>query len=134
MIVVDVNVIAYLLIEGDKTEVAQKIYLKDPLWAVPALWQHEFLNILATLGRSSSTPLNQLQALWHNASTRFANYESPVNKSFALDLAHHHRITTYDAQYLTLAMELKTICVTEDAKLRRVFPEMAFSMKEFYDF
>ena len=48
MIVVDTNVIAYVLIEGDKTALAQQVAKKDPDWKVPPLWRHEFLNVLAT--------------------------------------------------------------------------------------
>ena len=47
MIVVDVNVVAYLLIAGDKPSLAQQAWERDSHWRVPALWRHEMLNILA---------------------------------------------------------------------------------------
>ncbi len=52
MICVDVNVIAYLLIAGDKTELAQQAWAKDPQWRLPSLWRHELLNVLAAYVRS----------------------------------------------------------------------------------
>lgn len=49
MIVVDTNVIAYLMINGEFTDRAKKVFMKDPEWVAPVLWKYEFLNILATL-------------------------------------------------------------------------------------
>ena len=37
MIVVDINVIAYLYIEGDFTQQARTIYQRDSAWAAPYL-------------------------------------------------------------------------------------------------
>ena len=44
MIVVDVNVIAYLLINGEKTVEARSVRELDSDWIVPDLWRDEFLN------------------------------------------------------------------------------------------
>ena len=35
MIVVDTNVIAYLMMEGEKTGLAQETYDRDSTWAMP---------------------------------------------------------------------------------------------------
>ena len=52
MIVVDANVIAYRFIVGEKTGLACQVQEKDADWVVPALWRHEFLNVLATAARA----------------------------------------------------------------------------------
>jgi hypothetical protein len=53
MIVVDANVIAYLLIEGEFTESVTSLRSREPEWIAPRLWLDEFLNILATSERHS---------------------------------------------------------------------------------
>jgi len=51
VIVVDVNVVAYFLIEGEHTERARELWRRDPDWRLPPLWRHEYLNVLATFVR-----------------------------------------------------------------------------------
>ena len=48
MIVVDVNVLAYLLIPGKYTEAAVELLGEDSAWVVPRLWRSELRNILET--------------------------------------------------------------------------------------
>ena len=55
MIVVDTNVIVYLMIEGEKTEMAQRTYRQDSAWFIPPLWRHELLNVLTTFVRLTSS-------------------------------------------------------------------------------
>ena len=47
MIVVDVNVLAYLWLPGDMTLYAERTLHRDPEWIAPFLWRSEFRNILA---------------------------------------------------------------------------------------
>lgn len=46
MIVVDTNVIAYLMLPGDSTPQARGALRKDGDWSSPLLWRSEFRNIL----------------------------------------------------------------------------------------
>ena len=46
MIVVDTNVIAYLLLESEQTASTEVVAHKDPDWVAPHLWRSEFRNVL----------------------------------------------------------------------------------------
>ena len=47
MIVVDTNVLAYLIVRGARTPTAHKARSRDDDWQVPFWWRVEFLNVLA---------------------------------------------------------------------------------------
>ncbi len=46
MIVVDTNVIAYLLLSPPYSKAAEELYCNDSKWAAPRLWRSEFRNVL----------------------------------------------------------------------------------------
>nr|WP_283645820.1 hypothetical protein [Alteromonas macleodii] len=48
MIVVDTNVIAYLLIRGERSAAMDRLQQLDSEWVAPRLWLDEFLNVLCT--------------------------------------------------------------------------------------
>lgn len=131
MIVVDTNVIAYMFIEGDKTAQAQQVAKKDPDWKVPPLWRHEFLNVLATSARAEVIDAQQAEKLWHTGLDLLGHAEKEIDGSAALELAIKHGVSTYDAQYIVLAHSLETLCVTEDKRMLKTFPDTAISMETF---
>ena len=131
MIVVDVNVVAYFLIEGEKTLAARDLFDRDPDWRVPMLWRHEFLNVLATFSRSGGATVTEALALWRQAVTIIGPLEQELDMEPALSIAIENRISAYDAQYIALAQRLQTVCVTEDQRLATAFPGLARSMQAF---
>ena len=131
MIVVDTNVIAYVLIAGDKTALAQQVAKKDPDWKVPPLWRHEFLNVLATSTRAAVIDAQQAEALWHKGLDLLVRAEREADGIASLKLAIEHAISSYDAQYIALAQSLETQCVTADKRMLKTFPGTAVSMKAF---
>lgn len=133
MIVADVNTVAYLLIEGDKTALAQQIFQKDSDWCMPPLWRHEFLNVLATLVRHGSGKLADAEQIWHTALDLFGGQERAIDPVSVLRLASQSGASAYDAQYIALAQEFGVPCVTEDRKLASKFPTIAYSMQMFWD-
>lgn len=131
MIVVDANVIAYRFIVGEKTELACAVQEKDRSWIVPALWRHEFLNILATTVRARILTTSEAGAVWIDALRLLEKRERPLHYEGAVACAVEARISAYDAQYVTLARMHNCCCVSEDSRLRRAFPGIVLSMKEF---
>lgn len=131
MIVVDVNVIAYFLIKGEKTAAARELLRRDPDWRLPALWRHEYLNVLATFAREGGATIAEAKTLWQRGVELFGPRERSMDMESALVMATENRISAYDAQYITLARELHTICVTEDQRLLKMFPALTRTMQTF---
>lgn len=131
MIVVDTNVIAYALILGPQTELARRVRALDPVWRVPSLWRHEFLNILATYTRRGGTTPRRAAQLWDEAAGVFTGCEEAVDMRLALRLAVENRVSAYDAQFVALAMGLGVVCVSADRRLVRRFPQCTRSLDAF---
>ena len=131
MIVVDSNIIAYLLIEGEKTPLARGLWKKDNNWWMPSLWIHEFLNILATNERAGNLNLKSCHEILDSAMSLFGTKSRQVDMPYTLSLAANYHLTAYDAQYIALAHSMDIVLITEDRKLRQVVPERARSMKSF---
>lgn len=131
MIVVDVNVVAYFLIEGNKTAAARELLRRDPDWRLPALWRHEYLNVLATFAREGGATIAEARTLWRRGIELFGSREQNVDMESALALATENRISVYDAQYIALARQLQTVCVTEDQRLLKMFPYLTRTMQGF---
>lgn len=131
MIVVDTNIIAYRFIIGDKTDLACEVEQKDGDWIVPALWRSEFLNVLATSVRGRIVDIDEARSLWRSAMHVLATRERVVLYEKALECAVGFSVSAYDAQYITLARTLNVVCVTEDAKMIKTFPDSAMSMRSF---
>jgi predicted nucleic acid-binding protein len=131
MIVVDVNVIVYLLTETPQRELARRVRERDGDWLVPPLWRHEMLNVLATLTRQDVLEASSAPTVWRNALTLLSSHEQQPDMERALLLAIEHRISAYDAQYLELAASYGVPLVSEDKKLQRMLPNRAFSMADF---
>jgi len=127
MIVVDTNIIAYSLIEGDRTGQVLKARDRDPAWLVPGLWRHEFLNVLSTFTRRKLLTLSQAEDTWKNAVRMLHKKEHPVDHASALRLSVENSISAYDAHYIALAKSLGVRCMTEDRALLNKFPGLTIS-------
>lgn len=129
MIVVDVNVVAYYFIEGEKTALARDLMRRDPDWRLPSIWRHEYLNVLANYARQGGATPEEARVLWRRALELFRSREQPVDAEAALALAVEHPVSAYDAQYVALARELRTVLVTEDRRLLKTFAADARTMQ-----
>ncbi|MFH1603070.1 MAG: PIN domain-containing protein, partial [Pseudomonadota bacterium] len=63
MIIVDTNVLVYLLIAGDRTPQAQALYASDPDWRSEAFVLIELSNVLATYRRRGGLSGKQSESL-----------------------------------------------------------------------
>ena len=123
MIVVDVNILAYLLIPGKFTASAEQLLEADPLWAAPLLWRSELRNVFATYLRSNQLELVDALALLQRAADIIGADEYEVQTSDVLRLSKKSRCSAYDCEYIALAEFLDLKLVTADGKLAKAFPD-----------
>ena len=131
MIAVDTNVVAYFFIRGEWTDAARRLWSRDSRWCLPELWRHEFLNVLATYVRHGGTDISTAHRIWLEAVDLLGSGEHAVDMTAALDLSVEWEISTYDAQFVTLAKSLVVPLVTEDRRLARAFPDTVTRLSGF---
>jgi predicted nucleic acid-binding protein len=132
VIVADTNLVAYLLIEGEKTELARSVWGHDAQWMMPALWRSEFLNVLATSTRARVLTSNEAHEIWHLALTLFSSHEVQTAGDAVLDVAAERLISAYDAQFVVAALELEVPLVTSDRRLLDACPDLAIAPERFH--
>lgn len=129
MVLVDTNILAYLMIEGDRTAAAQKLFERDSDWCSEAFVMVEFSNVIATYVRTGALTQSQGTKLLAEAQAHLPTLHSIVNTQ-ALETAMQCGISAYDARFISLAKQLKLKLVTQDAKLRVAVPAWTTSLAE----
>ncbi|MBV6418202.1 MAG: hypothetical protein CMLOHMNK_03001 [Steroidobacteraceae bacterium] len=128
MIVVDSNVLAYLLLPGEHTAHAEALLEREPQWAAPVLWRSEFRNVLAGYLRRKTLTFTQACTLQREAEDLLAGAEFEVESSSVLELVRDSDCSAYDCEFVALAMKLGVMLVTLDTRLLRTFPKYAISL------
>lgn len=131
MIVVDTNIIAYLLINGDKTASATDVARNDPEWAAPRLWRSEMRNVLALYVQRGVFSRRAAVLIMEEALAMMQDREFEVESGRVLELAESSGCTAYDCEFVSLAERLSVPLVTSDKKLLSAFPDLAISMDAF---
>jgi len=131
MIVVDSNVVAYLLLGGEKTPGARLAFRKDPVWAAPLLWRSEFRNVLAAYLRCGTLTLSDALEMMGEAETLFRGAEYSVDSGQVLKLVSESGCSAYDCEFVALAQQLGVSLLTSDAEILKEFPQTATSLDAF---
>ncbi len=129
MLVVDTNILAYLLIDGDRTRDAQALYALDPEWKSEAFLLIEFSNILTTCERSKNLARSQAEALLGTAESLLRGLIALPHR-VVLEHARRFGVSAYDARFLAVAEQLSSPLITEDARLRKAAPSLTRSIAE----
>jgi predicted nucleic acid-binding protein len=129
VVLVDTNILAYLMIAGDRTAAAQKLFERDSDWCSEAFVMVEFSNVIATYVRTGALTQAQGSKLLVEAQVHIPTLNSVVNTQ-ALEAAMQFGISAYDARFISLAKQLKQKLVTEDAKLRVAVPAWTMALAE----
>ena len=129
MVVVDTNVVAYLLIAGDRTRDAQALFVRDPDWNSETFVLVEFSNVVATYLRVGALSQAQAHALMHQAEKTIGGLVN-LPHAQALLIAEEFGVSAYDARFLGAAQNLQSKLVTEDTRLRAAAPALTMSIAD----
>ena len=130
MLLVDTNVVVYLLIHGDQTEAAQELRSRDPDWRSEAFLLVELTNVLVSSIATKKMTLTLAQDFLAKAVVLFDGKLARIAHASVLAIAARHRVSASDARFLALADQLGSRLVTEDARLRAAAPALTQSLAE----
>ena len=128
MLVVDTNVVAYLLIHGDQTKAAQELRSRDPDWRSEGFLLVEFTNILASSIATKRMTLSLAENILTKATSLFEGKLARIPHSSVLTIAARYCVNAYDARFLALADQIGRRLVTEDSRLRAAAPKLTQSL------
>jgi len=130
MIVVDTNVISYLLLPGAWTVLAQAAARQAP-WCAPLLWRSEFRNVLAVYMRQKGLATADAQSLMEIAENMLWGREFTVRSTAVLGCVARSQRSAYDCEFVALALDLGIPLVTTDEALIADFPNTAIHLRDF---
>lgn len=131
MIVVDANVVAYLVLGGARASAAEDVLLADHEWHAPLLWRSELRSIVAGFLRRGTLSQGRGAEIVAAAEVLFFQREHLVPSPDVLRLVAGSDCSAYDCEYVALAEQLEVALVTEDKEVLAAFPKIALSMKAF---
>ncbi|GJQ57392.1 MAG: PIN domain-containing protein [Candidatus Scalindua sp. AMX11] len=129
MIVVDTNIIVYLWLPCDYTQVAEKLLNKDSNWVSSTLWKSEFRNVVSSFYRKKLITYEGALEVIFNAEEQFVNSEYSVNSLKVMEKVKTSKCTAYDCEYVALAEVLNCNLVTNDREILKNFPSIAIDLK-----
>ena len=130
MIVVDTNVLAYLLLPCEFSPQADALFKRDPDWVAPILWRSEFRNLLAGYVRRKTLTFDEVLKVQAEAEALLAGNEHEVDSRRVLELVRDSNCSAYDCEFIALAVRLGTRVVTMDRKMLKEFPQHATALSE----
>ena len=131
MIVVDTNMIGYLLLDSDRSDQAEAALRRDSHWISPILWRSEFRNVLALYIRQGPLSLGNAIQIISAAEDLMSGNEYEVASARILELVDRSTCSAYDCEFVALDQDLDIPLVTVDKQLLAQFPETAESLDAF---
>jgi predicted nucleic acid-binding protein len=130
LIVVDTNVLAYLLLRGPRTEQAEVLRRHHRQWAAPPLWRSEFRNVLTGYLRRDLLPFAKVVALMQEAEAILSAHRDKVSTEHVLQLVSSSQCNAYDCEFVAVAQHLGVPLITEDRAILTAFPDLAQSLHQ----
>jgi len=130
VIVVDTNVITYLILAGPNTQLAREAAHKDT-WCAPLLWRSEFRSVLAIAIRQSGMELATAAEAMARAERLLFNHEYSVRSTSVLSCITRSRRSAYDCEFVALAEDFGAQLLTTDEPIIRDFPRIAIHLRDY---
>ncbi len=132
MIVADTNVIAALFLASDRSEVAERVWRRDPTWYAPVLWRSELRNVALRYFRCGLATLAQCEEAMAQARLAIPSVRTIESDDvLVLRMAARFGLSTYDAEFAALAETLQVPLVSWDGRLLERFAGRAVSPLDF---
>ena len=91
MIVVDTNLLVYLLVPSGLTAQAEAVFEQDSLWITPLLWRSEFRSALVGLIRHGNITVDLAREIAHRAESWMRGREYPASTDRVLTWQRRRR-------------------------------------------
>ncbi|MBL7870596.1 MAG: type II toxin-antitoxin system VapC family toxin [Cyclobacteriaceae bacterium] len=131
MIIADTNLISYLYFETIHSELANEVHKFDAEWACPTLWRSEFVNVVSHYLRrkiiNHQDGLDVIDFAQHTVGER----EFTVSSYAVFELVSKSDCSSYDCEFVALAIELQSQLVTFDKKILKEFSGVAIHPNDF---
>jgi predicted nucleic acid-binding protein len=127
VLLIDTNILVYLMMQGDRTPAAQQLYERDADWRSEGFVMVEFSNVLATCVRIKALAAEQAMKLLQDALVLLPVL-TDVTHAQALETATQFGISANDARFIALAKQMRVKLVTEDTKLQAAVPSWTVSL------
>lgn len=125
MIVVDTNVMVYLLTADEEDRGASDRFREDPEWCAPPILLSELRNVLCGFVRRDWMSLADAVESYADASDILRTRVVNVDGNAVLHAAVDTGLTAYDAEFVVCARELGVQLVTTDEEILRCAPDVA---------
>lgn len=131
MIVVDTNVLVYLLIVSPQSAEAEAALRKDSNWVAPFLLRSEIRNVFSLYVKQKQLEESTALQRMEQAEVLLAGREFGVSSRAVLELAFRSGCTAYDCEFVALAKQLGVRLITADRMVVAKFPETAEALADF---
>jgi predicted nucleic acid-binding protein len=131
MIVVDTNLLAYLLLPTPFTAQAEAVLDKDSGWLAPGLIHSELRNVFLGAVRRGDIGLADAQFLLERSLELVTVPDKDIDGSAVFTIAMESGCSAYDCEFVWLARDLGLPLVTVDKKVLNAFPNLAVLSETF---
>lgn len=129
MIVVDTNVVAYLLTGAGPREAAARLLVRDPEWTAPPILLSELRNVMVGLLRREQLQPQDAAEICQDAEAILGDRVVSVSSASVLNVAIGGGLSAYDAEFVAVARHLGLTLVTADQAILQAAPDVAVALE-----